>query len=58
MNNVKIGVSFLLGLVLFLSAAAYFTATTLYGNEYQQLMQIKHVLWIAITVYIAAQVNK
>lgn len=57
MNNLKIGASFILGIVLFLSATAYFTATTMYGNEYQQLLQIKSLIWIAIVVYIAGQLK-
>jgi hypothetical protein len=58
MINIKIGASFVLGIVLFLSASAYFTASSFtYGVEYQQLMQIKHLVWIAIVVYIAGQMK-
>jgi hypothetical protein len=56
MNKVKLGVGFVLGAVLFLNATAYFTTSSLlYGVEYQQLTQIKHLIWIAIAVYIAGQ---
>jgi ABC-type Na+ efflux pump permease subunit len=58
MPKIKIGISFVLGIVLFLSAGAYFTASSFtYGAEYQQLMQIKHLIWIAIVVYIAGQMK-
>ncbi len=58
MNNIKIGASFVLGIVLFLNATAYFTVSPfMHGVEYQQLLQIKHLLWIAIVVYIAGQMR-
>jgi hypothetical protein len=44
-------------LSLVLNTVGYFGATARYGQELQQLVQIKHVLWIAITVYIAGQVK-
>ena len=47
----------LAALSLVLNTVGYFGATARYGQELQQLVQIKHVLWIAITVYIAGQVK-
>jgi hypothetical protein len=58
MTKVKIGVSFVLGIVLFINATAYFTVSPfMHGVEYQQLLQIKHLMWIAIVVYIAGQMK-
>ena len=54
----KIGLSFVLGIVLFINATAYFTVSpNMYSIEYQQLVQIKHLMWIAIVVYIAGQIK-
>lgn len=58
MQQFKIGIGFILGIMLFINVTAYFTASsTGYGVQYQQLLQIKHLIWIAIAVYIAGQMK-
>lgn len=58
MDKFKIGVGFALGLILFVNVAAYFTTSAVgYGVDIQQLTQIKHLIWIAIAVYIGGQLK-
>ncbi len=55
MVQVKFWLLALISVAFFVSVGAYFTASSSYGFEAQQLQQIKSLMWIAITVYIAGQ---
>lgn len=59
MDKLKLGAYFGLGLVVFINLAAYFTTSNLIrGAEYQQLVQIKHLLWVGLSLAIAYGVWK
>lgn len=59
MNKLKLGAYFGLGLVIFINLAAYFTTSNLLrGAEYQQLAQIKHLMWVGISLAVAYRVYK
>ncbi len=57
MVQVKFWLLALISVAFFVSVGAYFTASSSYGFEAQQLQQIKSLMWIAITVYIAGQLK-
>jgi hypothetical protein len=56
---IKIGVCIVLGIILAVNLTGYFTMSSslLYNADYRELVQIKHLLWIAIVVYIGGQMK-
>lgn len=59
MNKFKIAVCIVLGIILAVNLTGYFaiSSSLLYNADYRELVQIKHLIWIAIAVYIAGQVR-
>lgn len=59
MNKFKIAVCIVLGIILAVNLTGYFaiSSSLLYNADYRELVQIKHLLWIAIVVYIGGQLK-